>query len=368
MTRQHYIKALHYFMTYLHIPLDAYDKLLEKDPKHIQMDICDFVTYLRKKGLSSASVSVYVAAVNKFYAMNDIVLNWKKIRSFMGEYEKTVEDRPYTHSEIQTLIQHASPRNKAMILLMSSAGLRIGAISILKVKDLEPIDKYNIYKISVYSKSRKSRYFSFCTPECRKSLENYIDYRKRWEERITEESPLFRTEFNNGIKYISTDRGKQIIISILRDTGLRKPPIEGKTQRSHIMGNHGFRKFFETNAFRAGMDLIYVRRLLGQTAGLEDSYLKLSEEELLEGDSKHVGFIGIIDALTIDDSHRLKRKVKDLTEKQDEIQKIKVLHELEMKSMREDMSKQINLVMEMIQQNPQLANVKPEVLIDRKGK
>ena len=44
--------------------------------------------------------------------MNDIILNWKKIRSFMGEHEKTVEDRPYTHSEIQTLIQHASPRKK----------------------------------------------------------------------------------------------------------------------------------------------------------------------------------------------------------------------------------------------------------------
>ena len=276
MTRQHYVKGLGYFMDYLHLSHDAYDKLLEKDPKHIQMDICDFVTYLRKRGNASASVSVYVAAVNKFYAMNDIILNCKKIRIFMGEHEKTVEDRPYTHSEIQTLIQHASPRNKAMILLMSSAGLRIGAISTLKIKDLEPIDKYNIYKISVYSRSRKSRYFSFCTPECRKSIENYIEYRRRWEERITEESPLFRTEFNNGIKYISTDRGKQIIINILRDTGLRKPPIEGKTQRSHIMGNHGFRKFFETNAFKAGMDHMYLRRLMGQKSGLEDSYLKLS--------------------------------------------------------------------------------------------
>lgn len=112
MTRQHYVKGLGYFMDYLHLPHDAYDKLLEKDPKHIQMDICDFVTYLRKRGNASASVSVYVAAVNKFYAMNDIILNWKKIRSFMGEHEKTVEDRPYTHSEIQTLIQHASPRKK----------------------------------------------------------------------------------------------------------------------------------------------------------------------------------------------------------------------------------------------------------------
>ena len=60
ITRKHYIKAIHYFMDYLHIPLDAYDKLLDKDTKTIQMDVCDFVVFLRKKGLSSASVSVYV--------------------------------------------------------------------------------------------------------------------------------------------------------------------------------------------------------------------------------------------------------------------------------------------------------------------
>jgi hypothetical protein len=51
---------------------------------------------------------------------------------------------------------------------------------------------------------------------------------------------------------------------------------------------------------------------MGQRTGLEDSYLKLSEEELLEGDSKHVGFVGIIDQLTIDDSNKLRREVQTL--------------------------------------------------------
>ena len=78
------------------------------------------------------------------------------------------------------------------------------------------------------------------------------------------------------------------------------------------MANHGFRKFFETNAFKAGMDPMYIRRLMGQRSGLEDSYLKLSEEELLEGDSRHVGYIGIIDQLTIDESNKLRREVQTL--------------------------------------------------------
>ena len=75
---------------------------------------------------------------------------------------------------------------------------------------------------------------------------------------------------------------------------------------------HGFRKFFETNAFKAGMDHMYLRRLMGQKSGLEDAYLKLSEEELLEGDSKHIGYTGVIDQLTINEENKLRREVEML--------------------------------------------------------
>ena len=111
------------------------------------------------------------------------------------------------------------------------------------------------------------------------------------------------------------------------------------------MINHGFRKFFDTNAFKAGMDNMYLRRLMGQKSGLEDAYLKLSEEELLEGDSKHVGYIGIIDQLTINAENKLRRRVASLTEKQDEIQKIKDKHEQEMKSMRQEMENKFQQVL-----------------------
>jgi site-specific recombinase XerD len=170
-TRKAYVRALLFFIDSLQPPSPEYDKLLDKDPKLIQMDICDYITYLRKRGRASASVTTYLAALAKFYVMNDITLNWKRIKSFMGEHEKVAEDRPYTHSEIQILLDHSSVRNRAMILLMTSAGLRVGALPILRVKDLQPIDKYKIYKVSVYAKSKKSSYFSFCTPEARKHSE-----------------------------------------------------------------------------------------------------------------------------------------------------------------------------------------------------
>jgi hypothetical protein len=51
---------------------------------------------------------------------------------------------------------------------------------------------------------------------------------------------------------------------------------------------------------------------MGQKSGLEDAYLKLSEEELLEGDSKHDGYIDVIDQLTIDETNKLRREVEML--------------------------------------------------------
>jgi hypothetical protein len=58
-------------------------------------------------------------------------------------------------------------RAKIVISLLSSSGLRHGAVNILKLRDLENIEKYNIYQITAYRKSKKYSYKTFCTPECK---------------------------------------------------------------------------------------------------------------------------------------------------------------------------------------------------------
>jgi site-specific recombinase XerD len=128
VTRRHYIKSLEYFMKFLKI--NDYYGLLKSDPKVIQMNICDYIVFLRSKNASSKTISVYVAAIKRFYDMNDIItLNWKKIHSFQPEAERRIEDRQYTHQEISILLSKASPRDRALVLLMASSGLRIGAIT-----------------------------------------------------------------------------------------------------------------------------------------------------------------------------------------------------------------------------------------------
>lgn len=205
------------------------------------------------------------------------------------------------------------------LYLMASSGMRVGAIPCLQVRDLHPIDKYQIYKITVYRKST-AQYFVFCSPETRKEIDSYPSWRRRLGEKIGDDSPLFRKSFDPievrkamAVTYCSLNWNTH---HLLKQCGFRplEPSKEGQiiAKRKEIMQNHGFRKFFETNAFKAGMDHMYLRRLMGQKSGLEDAYLKLSEEELLEGDSRHIGYVGVIDALTINEENKLRREIETL--------------------------------------------------------
>ena len=103
VTRKHYTRSLEYFAKFL--KLDDYDRILDMDPKLLQMNICDYFVLLRSNNLAPRSIASYVAAIRKFFDMNDVILlNWKKIHSFEPEPEHRTEDRPYTHQEIATLL------------------------------------------------------------------------------------------------------------------------------------------------------------------------------------------------------------------------------------------------------------------------
>ena len=170
-----YTYRLKYFINFLNIK--SYAELVEnKDKKTIENDIINYLIYLRKhRGLSYASASQYLVTVQKFYYVNsDYEFKWKLIKSYLGDDDddddndsKIEEDRPYTKKEIQTMLKTATDiRVKIMVLLISSSGIRMGAIPLLKLRNLTKIEKYNLYQINVYEKSKKSNYKTFCTPEC----------------------------------------------------------------------------------------------------------------------------------------------------------------------------------------------------------
>ena len=96
-----------------------------------------------------------------------------------------------------------------------------------------PVPKYKIYQIRVYATSKSNRHYTFCTPECKKTIDNYLDYRRSCGENITPRSTLLRLEFDkhdifqvaNDIKPITKSSVKKVINEALYGSGLRTPLI-----------------------------------------------------------------------------------------------------------------------------------------------
>jgi site-specific recombinase XerD len=148
-TKTNYRRVFPYFMKFC--KREAYEQMLNIEIRKLEGLIRDYIIHLKQnKNLAPGSISMYISGIRHFYQMNDVVLNWEKIKKFNGRFRNVVEDKPYSREQIKTLVDGAaSLRDKCIILLMASAGLRRGALSYLRIRNLQKIDKYQLYKIAV---------------------------------------------------------------------------------------------------------------------------------------------------------------------------------------------------------------------------
>ena len=213
------------------------EQLLQGDPRLLQAQLIDYIIFLREeKKVVAATINTIMAAIKKFYDTNDVELKWKKIKSYVGKgkNKRNRKDRPYTHQEISKMLEKADQRGRICILLMCSAGLRIGALPSLKIRNLERIAKYQLYKITVYE-NEDEEYVTFCTPECTSAIDSYLEYRQRHGEHpLKDDSPLIREEFdiNDEIKAANPKGlGIETFRKMVKAIGFRSGVIEKKQQQ-----------------------------------------------------------------------------------------------------------------------------------------
>jgi integrase len=109
-----------------------------------------------KGELSVNSIKLYLIGVKSFLEFNEIALPWKKISKFYPD-DVTNSYRSYTKEEIKKLLSVADPRDRCIILLMASSGIRVGAIQSLKVKSIKRLDG-EVGIVRVYPESKGSVY------------------------------------------------------------------------------------------------------------------------------------------------------------------------------------------------------------------
>src|SRR5918995_2392272 len=336
-SRTVYKNSLSLYMKFRNI--DSCDVLLTEDPKIIQQSLIDYIIYLREElKIASTTINARIAGVKKFYVCNDIELKWSKIKSYVGRNRSKrnngKRDRPYTSMEIIKMIEKADERERVVILLMASTGMRVGALPSLKIRNLEKIEKYQLYKITVYE-NEDEEYITFCTPECARAIDSYLEYRGRHSERpLKEDAPVIREDFDiydeiraTRPQFLDCQTFKQMI----RRIGIRSGVMEKRALVEYHRGpnrpvkmTHGFRKFFQTTSIGNGMSPIYSELLMGHSSGglALESYVRPSENDLLEGNDKMIGYAGIIDVLTINEENKLRKEVQTLRIEKGKIEQV----------------------------------------------
>jgi integrase len=305
-TKKSYRFCLEKFLNHRRIDVLSSLKLPQQDITNL------IIKYLVDKKVSRQYKNLIAATLKHACEINDIVLNWRKIKKFVNS-EKTGNetngrDRGYTHEEIQRILDFSDQRIKTAFLILASSGIRVGALRSLKVGDLEKLD--DIYKIRVYAGDGEE-YITFTTPECTKEIDTYLDFRARHNEKITGDSFLLIKKFNINLKSVKV-KGKQfrgrginsVLEESIRNCGLRQVNHDNYFKRQAIPFLHGFRKFFTKQLVDSKVNPEIREMLLGHKIGLASSYYKPTEQEMLQEYLKAVGL------LTINEENRLKLKLE----------------------------------------------------------
>lgn len=231
-----------------------------------------FVSELDGSGLSPHSISGYVNRVRQYFAYNDVVLDKSAFRVKVGlPRVEGPDDRAPTVEELRRILSWGKLRTKALILVLSSSGMRLGEAIKLKVEDVDFGSRPVRITLSpkVASKTGKGR-IAYISDEAAEYLKQYLG------ERINDpESWVFPSEADE-TRHMSEDRAWRTIIECVEKAGL------GKSREKTVHGRrkihpHSFRKFFFSKVVGV-IGETAAHAMMGHGSYLK-TYYKRTEEE-----------------------------------------------------------------------------------------
>jgi hypothetical protein len=179
-----------------------------------------------------------------------------------------------------------------------------------------------LYKLNIYDDDNEE-YYTLCSPECASAIDEYLEYRRRYGEKLNPESPLIREDFSTAgfirqkPRHITSSTITTILIDKLNKIGIREVDhVKGCRSRKHVKIIHGFRKFFETQLLESDVNYVVTKKLMDHDLKLEENYFRPTLEYIVKEYSK------AFNALTIDPTQRLQRELVQEKEKNTETSRI----------------------------------------------
>ena len=139
-TRLPYERRLATFLESIGMNLDAFIKKSGNDVKWAQSTIMKYLLYQKervgRKEIQASTLSGIKKPLKLVLEMNDIQgVNWNKINRMLPAFRNYALDRAPTFDEIRLLLGNSEPRFQAILLLLLSSGIRVGACEALSADE-----------------------------------------------------------------------------------------------------------------------------------------------------------------------------------------------------------------------------------------
>ena len=276
--------------------------------RNYQEDVERFFKTMEKTPAKTFNVTV--STIKKFFMRNDIELKsyiWEDLKNLRTGSKPVTIDKAPTNQQLKEILLHGDIKTRAIGLILSSSGMRIGEITKIQLDDIEwgdiPPVKINIR--AKYTKSGNKRYV-FISHEAAESLNQWLNVRDEYVKHS-----FNRRSFNNMSK-VNDKRVfpfTPVLVRFLWNNCLKKAGYDqlDKTTRRHEMHIHVLRKYF-LSLMKLEIPDVIAEALAGHDAYLSEAYRRYSEKQMAEYYMKGV------DSLLV-----FERENKDITKVQEDM-------------------------------------------------
>jgi len=279
---------------------------------------------LEERKIANKTLRNYFYGIQMWLISNEIQAEFLKKIDLPSGTAIIIEDRAPSKEELRQIMNFAKIRDKTVIEIAISSGLRVGTLATLKWGDVV-LDPRTLFedtpqehdhlkvpalvrvKAGMGRKIKERSFFSFITPEAKKVLLQYKELRERQGEIITNESPLITLAYRDKTKTVSWMTIEKAWERLLKLSGTETE----RKQKWHELHFHTLRKFFETQCIGADVKRPFMEFWMGHKGVyLDESYFRANLQEHLREYGKAIPYLSVFE-VPESREERLKRKYKE---------------------------------------------------------
>jgi len=240
-------------------------------------------SFMRNREHSESIIQTWRSYLKKFFVVNgiDIKLNIE----FPCIYYRYESECPTPAQVVEMIDLATNPRDKAIISMLATSGLRIGTLLRLKYKHLKRDLEAGRIPVAIHvpAEITKGKYMSYITFINLEAVTYLKLWLKEWERlvgrKIRDDDYIFIS-----LKYPRPDKPitpldwtPRVFNRIRERMGIKRH--EGRVKR-FVITPHGLRKFFRTQMARGGANEMAIEYMMGHRTGAYMRVEALGEEWL----------------------------------------------------------------------------------------